>query len=196
MNYAIQFHSKQNRPNNAKRLGSYLNFHISNPEMRRRVLAKSILFLSSLSIARETLFTAARAITDFYANRGGLKISFILTKQKNRRWARTSGRRGYLSIGWLSAFEHFHVPCLVELSLGSSTVTLHDATLTYQMIKVHIFKAHLFLTRLRYQRPAALLGSQQWDLKHGLFSSTALAPPPALLPLTGPPSPVLARDRF
>ncbi|KRY37324.1 hypothetical protein T01_5760, partial [Trichinella spiralis] len=26
-------------------------------------------------------------------------------------------------------------------------------------------EAHLFLSRLRYQRPAALLGSQQWDLK-------------------------------
>ncbi|KRY37768.1 hypothetical protein T01_649 [Trichinella spiralis] len=26
--------------------------------------------------------------------------------------------RGYLLIRWLSAFERFHVPCLVELSLG------------------------------------------------------------------------------
>ncbi|KRX33613.1 hypothetical protein T06_8827 [Trichinella sp. T6] len=38
--------------------------------MRRRVLANS--FLSSL-------FSATRAISDFYANRGGLKIAFILT---------------------------------------------------------------------------------------------------------------------
>ncbi|KRY05397.1 hypothetical protein T12_16894, partial [Trichinella patagoniensis] len=38
-----------------------------------------------------------------------------------RRIEDRSGRprgRGCLLIRWLSAFEHFHVPCLVELSLG------------------------------------------------------------------------------
>ncbi|KRZ87503.1 hypothetical protein T08_14947 [Trichinella sp. T8] len=66
------------------------------------------------------------------------------------------------------------------------------------MIKVHIFTAHHFLSRLRYQGPAALLGSQQWELKQ---ARPPPAPPPALLPVNGdfpraePPSPVLARDR-
>ncbi|KRY45679.1 hypothetical protein T03_4277 [Trichinella britovi] len=70
------------------------------------------------------------------------------------------------------------------------------------MIKVHIFTAHHFLSRLRYQGPAALLGSQQWELKQGFFSARPPpAPPPALLPVNGDlpraesPSPVLARDR-
>ncbi|KRX31198.1 hypothetical protein T09_11969, partial [Trichinella sp. T9] len=35
--------------------------------------------LSSLSSARKTHFTARQAISDFYANRGGLKIAIILT---------------------------------------------------------------------------------------------------------------------
>ncbi|KRY01795.1 hypothetical protein T12_4918 [Trichinella patagoniensis] len=35
--------------------------------------------MASLFSARKTLFSTARAISDFYANRGGLKIAFILT---------------------------------------------------------------------------------------------------------------------
>ncbi|KRX31150.1 hypothetical protein T05_9279 [Trichinella murrelli] len=53
------------------------------------------------------------------------------------------------------------------------------------MISVHVFNAHLFLSRLRYQRPVALLRSPQWDFKQGFFSSTAPAPPLALLPVNG-----------
>ncbi|KRY94823.1 hypothetical protein T4B_8873, partial [Trichinella pseudospiralis] len=50
------------------------------------------------------------------------------------------------------------------------------------MMKAHIFTAHLFLTRLRYQRPAALL-----DPRNGIRckvkpGSTAPAPPLAPLP--------------
>ncbi|KRX30909.1 hypothetical protein T05_6254 [Trichinella murrelli] len=54
------------------------------------------------------------------------------------------------------------------------------------MIKVHIFTAHHFLSRLRYQGPAALLGSQQWELKQGFFQldRPPRRPPPSC-PLTG-----------
>ncbi|KRY97056.1 hypothetical protein T4C_177 [Trichinella pseudospiralis] len=52
-------------------------------------------------------------------------------------------------------------------------------------MKVHIFKAHLFLTRLRYQRPAALLDLRNEIRSKVKPSSTAPAPPLAPLPFNG-----------
>ncbi|XP_003381291.1 phosphatidylinositol 4,5-biphosphate-dependent ARF1 GTPase-activating protein [Trichinella spiralis] len=100
--------------------------------MRRRVLGKVN--------ARKTLFSATRAISDFYANMGGdrcaaneqwrfqcddgrriaIKTALNRRKEDGRERPEDEDHEYYYlnEFEWLSAFERFHVPCLIELSLG------------------------------------------------------------------------------
>ncbi|XP_003380594.1 hypothetical protein Tsp_06752, partial [Trichinella spiralis] len=89
--------------------------------------------------ARKTLFSATRTISDFYANRGGdrcaaneqwrfqcddgrgiaIKTALNRRIEEGRERPEDEDHEYYFNeFEWLSAFERFHVPCLVELSLG------------------------------------------------------------------------------
>ncbi|KRX63494.1 hypothetical protein T06_11814 [Trichinella sp. T6] len=89
---------------------------------------------------------------------------------------------------WLSAFERFHVPCLVELSLGFICgkrngvrwVTLHDATLTVSNDESPYFHSSPLPHPVAVPE-ACRLGNKVKP------SSTAPAPPLAPLPLNGGP---------
>ncbi|KRY83623.1 hypothetical protein T11_3598, partial [Trichinella zimbabwensis] len=72
-----------------------------------------------------------------------------------------------------------------RVTCSSSTGYTARATLTVSNDESPYFTAHLFLTRLRYQRPAALLGPRNGITSKVKPSSTAPAPPLAPLSLTG-----------
>ncbi|KRX69092.1 hypothetical protein T06_13510 [Trichinella sp. T6] len=114
---------------------------------------------SSLSSARKTLFSTTRAISDFYANRGGQKIAFILTEGQNRRKEDGRERPEDEGVRW---------------------VTLHDATLTVSNDESPYFHSSPLPHPVAVPE-ACRLGNKVKP------SSTAPAPPLAPLPLNGGP---------
>ncbi|KRY72441.1 hypothetical protein T4A_3868 [Trichinella pseudospiralis] len=98
-------------------------------------------------------------------------------KHKDRRWKPT----------WLSAFERFHVPCLVEMSLGvtcsSSTGYTARAILTISNDESPYFQSSPLPHPVAVPEACRLARSPPWDQKQGqarLDCPCAAPRPPAL----------------
>ncbi|XP_003381180.1 conserved hypothetical protein [Trichinella spiralis] len=149
--------------------------------MQRRVLAKSISSLSSLFSARKTLFSATRAISDFNANMGGDRCA----ANEQWRFQCDDGRRIAIKTALNRRIEDGRErpeECVIGWCAGVRRVTLHDATLTVSNDESPHFQSSPLPLPVAVPEAYRLaripaMGSQA--------SSTAPAPPPALLLVNG-----------